>query len=111
MTPEFIDVQVLRESAAEACGLLKVLANPDRLLLLCQMTQGESSVSDLAAATGVEQPTLSQQLTVLRLNGLVSTRREGKQVFYKITSQSAMQVMEVLYRLYCQNGHSEKGIT
>ncbi|HDZ56408.1 MAG TPA: ArsR family transcriptional regulator [Pseudomonas xinjiangensis] len=107
MTPEFIDVQVLRDSAAEACGLLKVLANPDRLLLLCQMTQGESSVSDLAAATGVEQPTLSQQLTVLRANQLVSTRREGKQVFYSISSQNAMQVMDLLYRLYCQNDQRE----
>lgn len=101
MTSELINVEVLRGSAEEACGLLKILANPDRLLLLCQMTQGESSVSNLAAATGVEQPTLSQQLTVLRLNGLVSTRREGKQMFYSITSQSARQVMEVLYRLYC----------
>ncbi|MAB98774.1 ArsR/SmtB family transcription factor [Halopseudomonas sp.] len=108
MSPEIIDLRVLRESAAEACGLLKVLANPDRLLLLCQMTQGEHSVSDLAAATGVEQPSLSQQLTVLRVNGLVSTRREGKQVFYNISSQNAMQVMDLLYRLYCLNDQNEE---
>ncbi|MBL4835091.1 MAG: winged helix-turn-helix transcriptional regulator [Pseudomonas sp.] len=107
MNSEPIDLAVLRESAAEACGLLKALANPDRLLLLCQMTQGEHSVSDLAAATGVEQPTLSQQLTVLRANQLVSTRREGKQVFYNISSQNAMQVMDLLYRLYCQNDPRE----
>lgn len=108
MSPEIIDLRVLRESAAEACGLLKVLANPDRLLLLCQMTQGEHSVSDLAAATGVEQPSLSQQLTVLRVNGLVSTRREGKQVFYNISSQNAMQVIDLLYRLYCLNDQNEE---
>ena len=108
MSPEIIDLRVLRESAAEACGLLKVLANPDRLLLLCQMTQGEHSVSDLAAATGVEQPSLSQQLMVLRVNGLVSTRREGKQVFYNISSQNAMQVMDLLYRLYCLNDQNEE---
>ena len=108
MSPEIIDLRVLRESAAEACGLLKVLANPDRLLLLCQMTQGEHSVSDLAAATGVEQPSLSQQLSVLRVNGLVSTRREGKQVFYNISSQNAMQVMDLLYRLYCLNDQNEE---
>ena len=104
-TPDFT---VLRRSASEACALLKVLANPDRLLLLCQMTQAEHSVSELAAATGVEQPTLSQQLTVLRLNGLVATRREGKQVYYSITSENALQVMQVLYALYCRDGHTEE---
>lgn len=103
------DIQILQASAGEACALLKVLANPDRLLLLCQMTQGEQCVSDLATATGVEQPTLSQQLTVLRLNGLVNTRREGKQVYYTITSQNAMKVMEVLYGLYCQDESGERG--
>jgi ArsR family transcriptional regulator len=97
-----LDIETLRSSAAQACGLLKVLANPDRLLLLCQMTQGEYCVSDLAATTGITQPTLSQQLTVLRQNGLASTRREGKQVYYRIASPEAMEVMQVLYRLYCQ---------
>lgn len=107
MTASTIDITELRKSAGEACSLLKVLANPERLLLLCQMTQGEHAVSELAAATGVEQPTLSQQLTVLRLNGLVATRREGKQVFYRITSQNALQVMQVLYALYCQQAPNE----
>ena len=109
MTASTLDISELRQSAGEACSLLKVLANPERLLLLCQMTQGEHAVSELAAATGVEQPTLSQQLTVLWLNGLVATRREGKQVFYRITSQNALQVMQVLYALYCQQGSSEEG--
>ena len=111
MTASTIDITELRKSAGEACSLLKVLANPERLLLLCQMTQGEHAVSELAAATGVEQPTLSQQLTVLRLNGLVATRREGKQVYYSITSQKALQVMQVLYTLYCQQGHNEEDVT
>ncbi len=110
MTASTIDITELRKSAGEACSLLKVLANPERLLLLCQMTQGEHAVSELAAATGVEQPTLSQQLTVLRLNGLVATRREGKQVFYRITSQNALQVMQVLYALYCQQAPNEEGM-
>jgi DNA-binding transcriptional ArsR family regulator len=103
-----LDIETLRSSATEACGLLKALANPDRLLLLCQLTQGEHCVSDLADATGIEQPTLSQQLTVLRHNGLVSTRREGKQVHYSIASYHAMEVMQVLYRLYCQKPESEE---
>lgn len=106
---EKIDLGALRKAASEACGLLKVLANPDRLLLLCQMSQGEYCVSDLEELTGIRQPTLSQQLTVLRDEEMVSTRREGKQIFYSIASKEALAVMKVLYELYCQDGKGSKG--
>jgi DNA-binding transcriptional ArsR family regulator len=96
-----IDLVKLQAAAGEACSLLKVLSNPDRLLLLCQMTQGEFSVSELEAITGIRQPTLSQQLTVLREENLVNTRREGKQIFYSIASSEALAVLQVLYQLYC----------
>ena len=90
------------EAAAEQAGkLLKALSNPDRLLLLCQMTQGEFSVRELELMTGIAQPTLSQQLTVLRDEQLVSTRRDGKQIFYTIISKEALAVLQVLYQLYC----------
>jgi ArsR family transcriptional regulator len=78
-----------------------VLANPDRLLLLCQLTQGEHCVSDLESALDIHQPTLSQQLGVLRDEQLVNTRREGKQIFYSIASEEAQAVMQVLYDVYC----------
>jgi DNA-binding transcriptional ArsR family regulator len=96
-----IDPEDLAAAATQTCGLLKVLANPDRLLLLCQMTQDEYCVSDLEALTGIRQPTLSQQLTVLREEQLVSTRREGKQIFYTIASKKAMAVLQVLYEQFC----------
>lgn len=96
-----IDLEHLAAAASQACGLLKVLANRDRLLLLCQLTQGEYCVSDLEALTQIKQPTLSQQLTVLREEQLVSTRRDGKQIFYTIASKEAMAIMEVLYAQYC----------
>lgn len=99
---EQIDLNALQHAAAQACGLLKVLANPDRLLLLCQLSQGEYCVSELEEALGIQQPTLSQQLGVLREEQLVSTRREGKQIFYSIASKEAMAVMQVLYELYCK---------
>jgi DNA-binding transcriptional ArsR family regulator len=99
--PKQIDLAKLEAAAGAACNLLKVLSNPDRLLLLCQMTQGEFSVGELEAMTGIRQPTLSQQLTVLREEKLVNTRREGKQIFYSIASQEAMAVLQVLYQLYC----------
>jgi ArsR family transcriptional regulator len=95
------DLLKLEAAAAEASKLLKVLSNPDRLLLLCQMTQGEFSVRELELMTGIVQPTLSQQLTVLRDELLVSTRREGKQIFYTIASKEALAVLQVLYQLYC----------
>lgn len=98
---ETIDVEQLRKAAGDACGLLRVLANPDRLLLLCQMTQGEFCVSELEEITGIRQPTLSQQLTVLRDENMVTTRREGKQIFYTIASKEAMAVLRVLYELFC----------
>ena len=91
----------MQASAARACGLLKALANPDRLLLLCQMSQAELCVGDLEKMAGIKQPTLSQQLTVLREENLVSTRREGKQIFYSIASEPAMAVMQVLYAQFC----------
>ena len=99
--PNQIDLANLQAAAAQACNLLKALSNPDRLLLLCQMTQGEFSVGELEATTGIRQPTLSQQLTVLREEKLVNTRREGKQIFYSIASQEALAVLQVLYQLYC----------
>lgn len=102
-----LDLQAMQSAATQACGLLKVLGNPDRLLLLCQLTQGEFCVSELETLLRIQQPTLSQQLGVLREDGLVSTRREGKQIFYKIDSREATAVMQVLYELYCQPGKGE----
>jgi ArsR family transcriptional regulator len=96
-----IDLVKLQAAAGEAGKLLKVLSNPDRMLLLCRMTQGEFSVKELETSTGIMQPTLSQQLTVLREERLVNTRREGKQIFYSISSREALAVLQVLYQLYC----------
>lgn len=101
---EAIDIEALRAAAAQASTLLKALANPDRLLLLCQMTQGEFSVSELEQLTGIRQPTLSQQLTVLRAEQLVATRRDGKQIFYRIDSAAALAVLQVLYGQFCNDG-------
>lgn len=104
-----IDIEALQAAAADACGLLKVLANPDRLLLLCRLSQAELCVSDLESETGIRQPTLSQQLTVLRQEEVVCTRREGKQIFYRIASKEAIAVMQVLYELYCSDTKGRKG--
>jgi predicted transcriptional regulator len=85
------EVAQLRASASKACALLKALANEDRLLILCQLTQGERNVGELEKMTGVRQPTLSQQLGILRDEGLVATRREGKYIFYGAVLKSWVQ--------------------
>jgi len=100
LTTEAIDD--LRESVAQACTLLKVMANADRLLLMCQLINAELNVSELETMTEIRQPTLSQQLGVLRDEGLVSTRRAGKFIYYTLSSPEVVGVMQTLHRLYCE---------
>ena len=100
-TPSPIDPEKLRSAAAQAVASLKVLANEDRLLLLCQLSQGERCVSDLEAQLNIRQPTLSQQLGVLRNEGVVQTRREGKNVFYSVADPACLEILSLLYQLYC----------
>lgn len=96
-----IDVHLLRQGASRAVGALKLLANEDRLLLLCQLSQGELCVSELEQALDIRQPTLSQQLGVLRNEGVVSTRRQGKNIYYSVADPALLEILAVLYRLYC----------
>jgi ArsR family transcriptional regulator len=96
-----MDLGAMRAAAERARGLLKVLSNPDRMLLLCKLAEGECSVGELEAAPAIHQPALSQRLGVLRDEGRVSARREGKQVFYTIASPEPLAVMRTLYDLYC----------
>lgn len=103
MQPDSVmDMDVLRQSADAASRLMKALSNPDRLLLLCQLAQGEMRVGELEEIVGILQPTLSQQLGVLRDEGLVSTRREGKNIYYRIDSAQALAVLNVLYAQFCE---------
>ena len=96
-----IDLGTMRAGAQEACALMKVLANPDRLLLLCGLAEGERNVGELEETLGIMQPTLSQQLAVLRTEALVSTRRDGKNIYYQIASAKALAVMQILYTQFC----------
>jgi DNA-binding transcriptional ArsR family regulator len=96
-----IDVQALRQGAGRAVSALKLLANEDRLLLLCQLSQGELCVSELEQTLDIRQPTLSQQLGVLRNEGVVTTRRQGKNIYYSVADPALLDILAVLYRLYC----------
>ena len=96
-----LDTQKMRAAAGQAAIMLRVLANEDRMLLLCQLTRGEACVSDLEKLLEIRQPTLSQQLSVLRAEAIVSTRREGKKIFYRVSDARAIAVLETLNVLFC----------
>lgn len=98
---QVIDVDLLRAGANQAVGALKLLANEERLLLLCQLAQGEMCVSELEAALDIRQPTLSQQLGVLRNEAVIVPRRDGKKIYYSVASPELLEILAVLYRLYC----------
>lgn len=96
-----LQMKAMHAAAKSACAILRSLANEDRLLLLCQLTHGEKSVGELEESLDIHQPTLSQQLGVLRNEGLVSTRRDGKRMYYSVTEPKVLQLLAVLYDLYC----------
>lgn len=96
----------MRTHAGKAVAMLKLLGNEDRLLLLCQLSLQERTVGELERLTGVSQPTLSQQLGILRREGLVTTRREGKFIWYQLADARALQLMQTLYQLFCQPGET-----
>lgn len=96
-----LDMSQMRANAGVASTVLKVLAHEDRLLLLCQLSQEELCVSELEARLDIHQPTLSQQLGVLRRDGLVATRREGKHIYYRIADERVLAVLQTLYEQYC----------
>ena len=104
MSANSFDLEEMKIAATQACKLMKVLANPDRLMILCQLSQGELRVGEIETMLGIGQPTLSQQLTVLRDEALVSARRDGKNMYYKVTSPQALALIAVLYEQFCNTG-------
>ncbi|VVE88454.1 ArsR/SmtB family transcription factor [Pandoraea bronchicola] len=96
-----LDIARLRTAARDATALLRALANEDRLLILCQLTQGELSVGELEAQLDIRQPTLSQQLAVLRTEALVRTRRDGKRIYYSVADGEVLAVLACLYDQFC----------
>ncbi|AJD49900.1 ArsR family regulatory protein [Alcanivorax sp. S71-1-4] len=101
-----ISLDQMRAAAGDATLMLRSLAHQDRLLLLCQLSQEEMCVSDLEQRLGIQQPSLSQQLGVLRREGLVLTRREGKHVYYRVADARVLGLLQTLYTLFCDTGEA-----
>src|SRR5512141_2549600 len=96
------DAQKMADKAKHAADFLKALAHENRLMILCILSQGEKSVSELERKLDLRQPTVSQQLARLRADGLVSARREGKAIYYSIASAEARVIVGALYQLFCE---------
>jgi DNA-binding transcriptional ArsR family regulator len=94
--------------ADEAAALLKALAHPARLLVLCQLAEGEASVGELQPLTGLSMSALSQHLAVLREMELVTTRREAQTIHYSLAEGPAASVLAVLYVAYCGNPEANR---
>jgi ArsR family transcriptional regulator len=88
--------------------MLKALANPARLRVLCQLHQGERSVRALETAVGLSQSALSQHLAKLRQQGIVATRREAQTIYYRVADPRAVQLLKLMYELFCAPGGMSK---
>ena len=98
-----LDFSEMQENAGKACGLLKAMANEVRLMVLCQLIEGERTVTELQEAVGLSQSAMSQHLAVLREQDIVTTRRDGQSVHYRIANAHAMAIMTTLHHEYCES--------
>ncbi len=103
-----IDPEKLEESAEKAAKLLKSMSHPSRLMVLCSLMEGELPVGVLNRNIPLSQSALSQHLAGLRKAGLVSTRREGQVIHYRLKSRAVTRVIEALYSIYCNPENEEQ---
>ena len=96
-----IDPDLMQAAADDASELLKALANRHRLLILCQLAEGERSVGQLAEFLGIRDSTVSQHLALLRRDRIIAGRRDGQTIWYRIESEPARNVITTLYETYC----------
>ena len=102
-----MNVQDMTRTAESVSDLMKVLSNPNRLMILCQLVEGEKSVGTLARLLELRDASMSQQLALLRKDGLVKTRREGQTIFYALARSDISQLMQFLYQTYCGRPETE----
>lgn len=98
------DFALMAEKAREASDFLKALSHESRLLLLCALSEGECSVGELENILGERQSTVSQQLARLRLDRLVSTRRDGKTIYYSLADENVRAILDALRKAFCDPG-------
>lgn len=95
-------IEDMQQTAEAVSELMKTLGNPKRLLILCQLAEGEKTVSDLARDTDMREAAVSQQLALLRKDGIVQARRDGQNMLYDLARDDVRKLIEFLYATYCQ---------
>ncbi|WP_417269572.1 ArsR/SmtB family transcription factor [Celeribacter sp.] len=95
------DMDLIMSNACDASQLLKALSHEGRLMILCHLVTGEKSVTELEELLSARQAAVSQQLARLRLEGLVTPRREGKAIYYSLTDDRPKRILEVIYEMFC----------
>ena len=100
---DFTKLKVLHDSAAHAVELLKAMANEWRLMILCQLSEGEKTVSELQEILGLSQSALSQDLAVLRREKIVTARKHAQSVSYSLAGDDAPRVMQTLHEVFCES--------
>lgn len=96
-----MNIEAMREKAVRASRLLSAMANEKRLMILCRLVEGESSVGELAELLEARQSTVSQHLAMLKKDGFVDSRRDGQSQLYSLAGDEARSILEALYSLYC----------
>ena len=91
----------MTSNAQGAAKMMRALGHENRLLTLCHLVEGEKTVSQIEELLNAKQAAVSQQLAILRAENLVTTRREGKAVYYSLADDRSRRILEVLYRIYC----------
>ena len=95
------DMAALQRNALRGAELLKAMSNPSRLIVLCQLAEGEKSVGELERVIHLGQSALSQHLAVLRRGNIVTTRRSGQTIYYSLAGSEAPAVLSALYQVFC----------
>ncbi len=98
-----MELKEMQANAEVASQLLKSMANPKRLMLLCHLVQGEYSVGELESRIGLSQSALSQHLSRLRREGIVQCRREAQNIYYSLKGEQARELLQALYGIFCSS--------
>ncbi|RVT81886.1 ArsR family transcriptional regulator [Rhodobacteraceae bacterium CCMM004] len=97
------DLDRMMQNAQRASNFLKAISHEGRLMILCHLASGEKSVTELETLLSARQAAVSQQLSRLRLEGLVKPRREGKAIYYSLTDARPTRIIDVVYDLFCRD--------
>ena len=102
------EIDTMIENATRASNFLKAISHESRLIILCYLATGEKSVTELEKLLSSRQAAVSQQLSRLRVEGLVAPRREGQAIYYRLADERSTRMLELVYELFCEDGNNDR---